>query len=52
MISENSKLTRKDSKPRYTKPDDKNENFRGWHRKGIKRYNELVRIVKVNKEKS
>ena len=39
------KVTRKESKPKYTKDSNLNEKFKGWSRKGLKRYDELVRIV-------
>ena len=39
------KVTRKESKPKYTNDANLNENFKGWSRKGLKRYDELVRIV-------
>ena len=48
-IRQNQKLRRKDSKLKYTKSDHKHEKFRGWHRNGIKRYNQLVMIVNTNR---
>ena len=39
------KVTRKESKPKYTKDTNLNEKFKGWSRKGLKRYDDLVRIV-------
>ena len=44
------KLTRKESKPKYTKSDKVNDKFHRWHKKGIKRYNKFVQIVKSYKE--
>ena len=44
------KLTRKESKPKYIKSDNKNNKFYGWHKKGIQRYNELVWTVNSNRE--
>ena len=37
--------TMKESKPKYTKDSNLNEKFKGWSRKGLKRYDELVKIV-------
>ena len=39
------KVTRKESKPKYTKDSNLNEKFKGWSQKGLKRYDKLVRIV-------
>ena len=43
------KLTRKESKPKYTKAGNGIEKFKGWNRTGIKRFKKLVRIVKDNR---
>ena len=49
--TEQNKLTRKESKPKYTKVNgDTGERYQGWHKKGIKRYNELYNIVKAQRE--
>ena len=50
IISMKRKLTRKESKQKYKKSDKVNDKFRRWHKKGIKRYNELVWIVNSNRE--
>ena len=43
-------VTRKESKTKYTKSKGNiNAKFKGWNRKGIKRYNLLVRTVKKNR---
>ena len=43
-------VTRKDSKPKYTKSKGNlNAKFKGWNRNGIKRFNLLVRSVKKNR---
>ena len=49
IISMKRKLTRKESKLKYTKADKLNDKFRGWYKKGITRYNELVQIVIINR---
>lgn len=46
VISLKRKLLRNESQPKYTKMQCEKEKFRGWHRKGIKRYNYLVTIVR------
>ena len=43
------KLTRTEESPKYTKDPNKNEKFRGWSRKGIKRYNDLIKVVRRNR---
>ena len=42
-------MTRKESKPKYTKLGNGTETFKGWNRTGIKRFNKLVRVVKANR---
>ena len=45
------KLQRYQSRPKYTKVEQSSsERFRGWHKKGIKRYNELYRCIVENRE--
>ena len=40
-------ISRKESRPKYTKgKDNKQDSFRGWHKKGILRYNELYTKIK------
>ena len=39
-------LTRKEANSKYTKVDSNSEIFRGWHTKGIRRFNALVLIIK------
>ena len=44
------KIERKDSVPKFTKVKGKsNEKFQGWHKNGLKRYNELYKIVHKNR---
>ena len=50
MISQKSKLTKEYSKPRYTESNNENGKNRGWYRNGIKIHNELVMIMKINRE--
>lgn len=46
MHNSKEKVTRKTSTPKYTKTKDEKDRFHGWHIKGIKRYNELLKYVK------
>ena len=41
-------LIRKESNPQYTKVDSNSNICRGWHTKGIRRFNTLVLIVTRN----
>lgn len=45
MIEEKRALMRKEVKPKYSKDSDVNEQVRGRFRKGIKRYNTLIKVV-------
>ena len=50
--SEKRKLTRKESTPKYTRVNkDTGNKFQGWHKDGIKRFNELYKVVKEQREK-
>ena len=43
-------LSRKDSKPRYTKVDgQKAYKFKGWNAKGIKRFNKLCKTIRTDR---
>lgn len=45
------KVSRKQSKPKYTKiSQSTNIKFQGWSRKGIKRFNELLKTVTANRK--
>ena len=47
------KLPRKQQNSKFTKIDkegDSGESFQGWHKKGIKRYNELFKIIKESRK--
>ena len=50
MVVLKRKLTRKEAMPKYTKDLNMNEKFKGWSTSGIKRYNNLVKIVKRNRK--
>ena len=41
-------LTRKEAYPKYIKVDSNGEIFRGWNTKDIRRFNDLVLILKIN----
>ena len=43
------KLTRKEARPKYTKDSNVNENSKGWSRKGIKRYNDLIKVARLGR---
>ena len=49
MIELKRKLTRKEATSEYTKDPNVNENFKGWLRKGIKRYNDLIKVVRLGR---
>ena len=46
LVKLNKKLTRKEASSKYTTDLNSNENSKGWLHKGIKRYNDLVKIVR------
>ena len=49
------KIPRKQQNSKFTKIDkegDSGESFQGWHKKGIKRYNELFKIIKESRKLS
>ena len=46
------KISRKFAQPKYTKMDNTSKKFKGWNRKGIQRFNVLVRAVKLSRESS
>ena len=46
LVDLKSKLTRKEARPKYSTITNENEVSKGWSRKGIKRYNDLVKIVR------
>ena len=49
LMEEKRKLTRKEAHPKYTKDVNENHKFKGWSRKGIRRYNKLIIIVRQNR---
>ena len=50
MVLLDKKLTRKEARPKYTKDPNMTEKFKGWSKSGIKRYNNLVKVVKKNRK--
>ena len=52
VYKEERKINRKESRPKYTKVDNVQKKFKGWDRKAIKRFNEIVMCVKRNRESS
>tara|TARA_B100000768_G_C10967018_1_gene244145 strand:+ start:73 stop:522 length:450 start_codon:yes stop_codon:yes gene_type:complete len=49
MVVLDRKLTRKEAMPKYTKDPNLTEKFKGWSKNGIKRYNDLIKVVKRNR---
>ena len=45
MVNLKRKLTRKEARPKYIKDSNVNETYKGWSRKGINRYNDLIKVV-------
>ena len=52
MFREQRKILRKEARPKYTKVECVDKKFKGWDRKGIKRFNKIVAAVKKNRELS
>ena len=51
-MNNKTKISRKFAQPKYTKMDNTSKKFKGWNRKGIQRFNVLVRAVKLSRESS
>ena len=47
LIDLKKRLTRKEARHKYTKDSNVNESYKGWLRKGIKRYNDLIKVVRL-----
>ena len=43
------KLTRKEARTKYTKDSNVNESSKGWSRKGMKRYNDLLNVARLGR---
>ena len=52
VMNNKTKISRNFAQPKYTKMDNTSKKFKGWNRKGIQRFNVLVRAVKVSRESS
>ena len=52
VYQEKKKIDRKESRPKYTKVDNVQKKFKGWDRKAIKQFNEIVMCVKRNRDSS
>ena len=52
VMNNKTKISRKFAQPKYTKMDNTSKKFKRWNRKGIQRFNVLVRAVKVSRESS
>jgi len=46
LVNLDRQLTRKEARPKYSTISNESEVSKGWSRKGIKRYNDLVKIVR------
>ena len=51
-MNNNTKISRKYAQPKYTKMDNTGKKFKGWNKKGIQRFNVLVRTFKLSRESS
>ena len=51
LVELKTKLTRKEARPKYTKDSNLNKKSKGWLRKRIKRYNDLIKIVRLSRTK-
>ena len=49
MVDLKMNLTRKEARPKYTKDAHVNEKAKGWSRNDIKRYNTLIKIVRLGR---
>ena len=49
LVDLNRKLTWKETRPKYKKDSNVNEKYNRWLRKGIKRYNDLIRVVRLGR---
>ena len=43
------KLTQKEARPKYTNDSNVNETSEGWLRKAIKRYKDLIKVVRLGR---
>ena len=49
LIELKRKLTQKETTPKYTKDPNVNEICKGWSHAEIKRYNDLVKVVRLGR---
>ena len=42
-------MTQKEARPKYTKDSNVNDKSKGWLRKGTKRYNDLIKVVRLGR---
>ena len=50
MYREQRKIGRKEARPKYTKVECVEKKFKGWDRRGIRRFNTIVAAIKRNRE--
>ena len=50
MFQVKRKIGRKEARPKYTKVECVDRKFKGWDRRGIRRFNNIVAAVKKNRE--
>ena len=51
MFREQRKINRKEAKPKYTKVECVDKKFKGWDRRGIRRFNQIVTAIKKQRTK-
>ena len=49
LIELKRKLTRKEARQKYLKDPNVNENVKGWLRKGIRRYNSIIKALRLGR---
>ena len=52
MFCEQRKISRKEARPKYTKVECVDKKFKGWDRRGIRRFSNIVAAMKKNSELS
>ena len=50
MHDEQRKINRKESKPKWTKVESSDKKFKGWDRRGIRRFNVIVKAITTNRQ--
>ena len=50
MSREQRKINRKEAKPKWTKVESADKKFKGWDRRGIRRFNSIVHTIQKNRQ--